>query len=101
MEIKELRCTGLGIGLTDNQQKYEESLQVVTVDLDAADMLLFYTDGVIEAARPAAGQSVTGMEVFGERRLKDILNTLRGEKAQNVLLTLTKELKIFYRSSMG
>ncbi len=96
MEIKELRCTGLGIGLTDNQQKYEESLQVVTVDLDAADMLLFYTDGVIEAARPAAGQSVTGMEVFGERRLKDILNTLRGEKAQNVLLTLTQELKIFY-----
>ena len=95
-EIRELRCTGLGIGLTDDRQKYEESLQVVTVDLDAADMLLFYTDGVIEAARPAAGQSVTGMEVFGERRLKDILNTVRGEKAQNVLLTLTKELKIFY-----
>jgi serine phosphatase RsbU (regulator of sigma subunit) len=95
-EIRELRCTGLGIGLTDNQQKYEESLQVVTLELDTADMLIFYTDGVIEAARPAAAQSMSGMEVFGERRLIDILNTLRGEKAQHVLLTLTKELKIFY-----
>ncbi len=96
-EIKELRCTGLGIGLTNSRQKYEESLQVVTVDLHAEDMLLFYTDGVIEAARPSSDQTSASMEVFGEQRLKEILNTLRGEKPEQVLLTLIKELKIFYK----
>jgi serine phosphatase RsbU (regulator of sigma subunit) len=96
-DIKELRCTGLGIGLTDSRQKYEESIQVTTLGLSSEDMLVFYTDGVIEAARPSSDQFNTSMEIFGEKRLKDILTAAREENAQQVLLTLINELKKFYK----
>gem|GEM_PF-1254893 len=95
-EIKELRCKGLGIGLTDSPKKYEESIQVVKMELTASDLVLFYTDGVVEAARRSTGQPAGGMEVFGEQRLKDILTMARGKNASQILSILSNELNEFY-----
>jgi serine phosphatase RsbU (regulator of sigma subunit)/HAMP domain-containing protein len=95
-EIRELRCKGLGIGLTNSRQKYEETIQVVKMELAAEDLLLFYTDGVVEAARPSAGQTMAGMEVFGEKRLKDILIAARGKNAGQILSIVSGELNEFY-----
>jgi serine phosphatase RsbU (regulator of sigma subunit) len=95
-EIKEMRCKGLGIGLTNSPQKYEETIQVVKIEMTAADLLLFYTDGVVEAARPSAVQIRGGMEVFGEKRLKDILTMARGKNASQILSIVSNELNEFY-----
>ena len=96
-EISELKCEGLGIGLTNSRQKFEETLQLVKMDLAEDDMLLFYTDGVVEAARPGSNpEDVEKMEIFGEKRLKGILSVARGRNAKEVLSILSNELNSFY-----
>jgi serine phosphatase RsbU (regulator of sigma subunit) len=94
--IEEVPCKGLGLGLTNERKKYEESIQVVSKKLAAQDMLLFYTDGVVEAARPFPGQAEGKMEIFGDKKLKEILAAIRGRPAEQTVAALENELNTFY-----
>ena len=61
-ELLELRSTGLPLGLRD-QQEPQESLDV---SLESADLLVLYTDGLIEATRDLG---------FGEERLAFLVSS--------------------------
>ncbi|MFA5294299.1 MAG: SpoIIE family protein phosphatase [Methanoregulaceae archaeon] len=60
-EITQLRVTGMAIGV-DSDQEYGED----AVTLRQGDILVFYTDGVVEAIN-------TREEAFGEERLHDLI----------------------------
>jgi hypothetical protein len=71
------RPPGIGIGL-EGGPTFERVTQEAQVDLDAGDVLVFYTDGLIEA-RNAAG------EEFGEERLLDLIRAHPDVSAQALL----------------
>ena len=60
-----LTPAGLGLGM-DRGDRFEEILEEVQVPLAAGDVFLLFTDGLSEAMNGRA-------ELFGERRLRDVL----------------------------
>ena len=98
-EIRFLKTKGLGIGLTKDPQLFEKSLKSFQISFEAGDTLLFYTDGVIEAARqhPASnGPDDTKMQIYGENRLKNLLNRIREKNAKEMILEIELDIESFY-----
>jgi len=62
-----LTPAGLGLGM-DRGERFEEILEEASVPLAAGDVFLLFTDGLSEAMNGRA-------ELFGERRLRDVLET--------------------------
>lgn len=60
-----LTPAGLGLGM-DKGERFEEILEEAEVALESGDVFLFFTDGLSEAMNGRA-------ELFGERRLRDVL----------------------------
>ena len=60
-----LTPAGLGLGM-DRGERFEEILEEAEVPLAGGDVFLFFTDGLSEAMNGRA-------ELFGERRLRDVL----------------------------
>ena len=60
-----LTPAGLGLGM-DRGERFEEILEEAEIRLESGDVFLFFTDGVSEAMNGRA-------ELFGERRLRDVL----------------------------
>jgi phosphoserine phosphatase RsbU/P len=58
---------GLGLGI-DRGQRFEQILEEAEVPLHSGDIFLFFTDGLSEAMNEKA-------ELFGERRLRDLLES--------------------------
>ncbi len=73
-----LTPAGLGLGL-DRGERFEEILEEAVVPLDAGDVFLFFTDGLSEAMN---GRS----ELFGERRLRDVLEKVIATESDEVEL---------------
>jgi phosphoserine phosphatase RsbU/P len=80
---------GLGLGL-DRGDRFEAVLEEAQVPLESGDLFLFFTDGLSEAMNGRA-------ELFGERRLRDVL-----EQAQNGTLDeaelkdhILEEIRVF------
>jgi sigma-B regulation protein RsbU (phosphoserine phosphatase) len=62
-----LTPAGLGLGM-DRGDRFEEILEEAEAPLSAGDVFLLFTDGLSEAMNARA-------ELFGERRLRDVLET--------------------------
>jgi len=75
----------------------ELALREKTVRLAQGDIILLYTDGVVEAATGLESETST---IFGEERLMEILRQLRGHSAQEIVSKVTGELKSFYQDQM-
>ncbi|KAA3618187.1 MAG: HAMP domain-containing protein [Calditrichaeota bacterium] len=92
--IRELACTGIGIGLARNSQHLEKTLKPVTARLAPGDMLFCYTDGVVEAQ---TGQTIEGNDqFFGEERLHSLLTNHRDLAAGKLIDEIVQELTSFY-----
>jgi sigma-B regulation protein RsbU (phosphoserine phosphatase) len=96
-EIREISSDGLGIGLTKTGTTFKNALREKTVRLAQGDIILLYTDGVVEAATGLESETST---IFGEERLMEILRQLRGHSAQEIVSKVTGELKSFYQDQM-
>ncbi|MFQ5602341.1 MAG: SpoIIE family protein phosphatase [bacterium] len=94
-EIREIGFNGLGIGLERIGDLFEKNLEEGTILLGEGDSIIFYTDGVIEAAR--TNPSEEGMQFFGEDRFRESLQALRGKSADEILVSLTEEIESFYQ----
>lgn len=82
------RCEGLsqeGIRYPLGVSPVSEYGQLQT-QLNEGDMLLFYTDGIVEAMNPDD-------EIYGYERFENFLKTLTGERAQKVLKAIFDDLK--------
>jgi phosphoserine phosphatase RsbU/P len=78
-----LNPTGPAIGLMP-QAKYKSE----TANFKSGDVLLLYTDGLVEARNPEG-------EEFGEDRLKIFLKNHNGKNANDILNNLQNELETF------
>ncbi|MDA0206254.1 MAG: SpoIIE family protein phosphatase [Acidobacteria bacterium] len=82
-EARLLESGGPVLGVLPNF-KFEES----TVNLEVGDLLVIYTDGFSEAINPA-------LEEFGEDRLLEVARGVGDQSAQQILETLSEEVRIF------
>ena len=73
-----LTPAGLGLGM-DRGDRFEEILEEAEVPLDGGDVFLFFTDGLSEAMNGRA-------ELFGERRLRDVLEHVIATESDEVEL---------------
>jgi sigma-B regulation protein RsbU (phosphoserine phosphatase) len=82
----------LPLGILDGQN-HEEAV----VRLRSNDLLLLYTDGITEAAAPAAGQQKALL--FGTERLDAILLGCRGSRAEDCIARIRTEVAEFCRGT--
>jgi serine phosphatase RsbU (regulator of sigma subunit) len=80
---------GMGLGL-DRGDRFDAVLEESQVALEAGDVFLFFTDGLSEAMNGRA-------ELFGERRLRDILEQARDGSVDEAGLkdTILGEIRSF------
>lgn len=78
-----LKAEGMALGIVAGPNLEEKSVQ-----LEAGDLLLFYTDGLSEA-RDAQDR------LFGERRIRNLLKKFAGERPPAFLTVLQKEIAVF------
>jgi sigma-B regulation protein RsbU (phosphoserine phosphatase) len=93
--IREIESDGLGIGLTRTVATFKKSLEERTIKMKSGDVIVFYTDGVVEAARESEPAGKT-MKTFGEEKFREILGSLKGQPAVKVLDRMRHELAVFY-----
>ncbi len=84
-----LTPAGLGLGM-DRGERFEEILEEAEVPLDSGDVFLFFTDGLSEAMNGNA-------ELFGERRLRDVLEHVIATESDEVELKdrILDEIRVF------
>jgi len=83
-EVWELEVNGLPLGITDSAE-YDE----LSVDLQAGDFVVFYSDGVIEATNPADEMYET------ERLLEVIQQADSGLSAQDMVDVIVRNVTEF------
>ncbi len=96
-EIAEIDQPGLGIGLTNSKQVFKKSIKTIDITLNTDDMLVLYTDGVVEAARPDGNSGNENNNlIYGDERFRRILEEMRGADANKILRKIIDELDEFY-----
>lgn len=78
---------GLGLGI-DRGEKFAALLEEAEVPLRSGDVFLFFTDGLSEAMN---GRS----ELFGERRLRDILERSEALGSEDLKEAILSEIRAF------
>ncbi len=94
---QEVTSTGLGIGIVRGGSIFENKLEAVEVRFRPDDVLVFYSDGVTEAARSVDNEEYVEMEHYGIERLEAVLAEMRGKSAQEILSELEKDIQAFYQ----
>lgn len=93
--VQEIRVPGIGIGLSKSGTMFKKSIPVHTQSLKVREKFVLVTDGVFEAAL----EKPTGnIEVYGEARLKDLLQKTADKNAREIIAEIRKDLKLFYGS---
>lgn len=85
--IRELQPGGLGIGLT-REESFDLNIHQTTVDLEEDDILLLYTDGIVEALDEER-------RFYGANRLRDLLKAHGGQTSRGVLDSLFDDVREF------
>jgi serine phosphatase RsbU (regulator of sigma subunit) len=81
-DVKGLRAPGLGLGLNKGML-FDRTLKIETINLEAGDAVLFYSDGITEAMN-------SEREEYGDERLMRIVRQTDGMSAagtEEVILT--------------
>jgi len=86
-KIRNLKPPGIWIGKTSSPM-FENSLRVQKIQLEPGDVVVFYSDGLVEA-RNTHGQE------FGQARLKKLLGGMQTRKSSGVVDRCFKEVRKF------
>jgi sigma-B regulation protein RsbU (phosphoserine phosphatase) len=95
-EIQVVETRGIGIGLTRSSHIFEKYLTSFKVSLEPGDTIVCYTDGVVEAVRQLPEKEETEMQMYGEDRLQNLLNSFRGKTAEQMLKEIELDIDSFY-----
>ncbi|MDR8391187.1 PP2C family protein-serine/threonine phosphatase [Aliifodinibius sp. S!AR15-10] len=85
--LEQLQPDGLGLGLTISES-FDNNIQEKTLDLSAGDLLVLYTDGVIESLN-------TARQFYGTKRLETLLNSSVKKNANDILSDLVNDVTTF------
>ncbi len=86
-ELKNVTPCGMGIGLS-HDSIFETSLEEVEINPCSGDIIVLYTDGVIEAMN-------SNLQEFGEERLKSIIIKNKEKPAKAILETILESVSKF------
>lgn len=81
--IQELRDHNLALGILENFP-----YPTIELELEARDLILFYTDGVTEATNASS-------ELFGDARLLELVKASGDADARQLIHTLAERLSVF------
>ncbi len=83
-DVIEFRPKGIGIGLTQGPS-FDQNIEEVELELDEDDLLVLYTDGIVEALNESH-------KFYGTQRLNRLLHNHKHESAANLLSILSKDI---------
>ncbi len=86
-ELKEIRPSGLGLGLSDNDY-FKNSLEEYTIDLHENDTIVLYTDGVTEAKNEL-------LEDFGDQQFLKVLQSNINLGTEELSNKIIQEISVF------
>jgi serine phosphatase RsbU (regulator of sigma subunit) len=96
-KISEINMGGLGLGLTQTEGTFKKKIELKKINLNPGDIIVLYTDGVVEAAHePSAGSIEKNFDVYGEERFMELLNNSREMNADDLISNCDADLNIFY-----
>jgi serine phosphatase RsbU (regulator of sigma subunit) len=93
--VTEILSPGLGLGL-DAGKKFEKNLKVKSLLFKDDDVLVLITDGVVEASRPGSTDSDKADSIYGEKRLTSLLQSARGQSAEEIVRMINLDISAFY-----
>lgn len=88
--VHEIDISGLAIGLTTDNKLFRKSLPVFEYRLSLNDKIVFYTDGIVEAAIPGKQSQ------YGDDGLRKIIESHRKDTSTLLVQAIAKDLDRFY-----
>jgi len=85
--LEELQPNGIGIGLAKGES-FEKHIEEVEIPLSGDDLLVLYTDGIVEALNEH-------QTFYGTKRLNNILKRNKKKSAKQILELLSQDVKTF------
>lgn len=89
--LNELQPNGLGLGLTKNAL-FDDNIKEVQLDLGEGDLLVLYTDGIVEALNETH-------QFYGGSRLLDQLKNQKNKTSREILDVLSDDVSSFIGSA--
>ncbi|MGK7370570.1 MAG: SpoIIE family protein phosphatase [Candidatus Halalkalibacterium sp. M3_1C_030] len=86
-KLNELQPNGLGLGLTKNAS-FDDNIKEVKLDLAEGDLLVLYTDGIVEALNETH-------QFYGGNRLLKQLKNQKNKTSREILDVLSKDVSSF------
>jgi phosphoserine phosphatase RsbU/P len=86
-ELKEIRPSGLGLGLSDNDY-FKNSLEEYSIDLHENDTIVLYTDGITEAKNEL-------LEDFGDQQFLKVLQSNINLDTEELSNKIIQEISVF------
>jgi len=90
-KLKEYRPSGMGLGMA-NEELFRKQIKEITIQLSRGDILVLFTDGVVEAT-DARGR------FYGDERLHSIIKRSSKLSADKILKALSDDLLRFGQGS--
>lgn len=98
-DIQVIESKGIGIGLTRSSRIFEKYLKSFKISLQQDDTIVFYTDGIVEAARRLSEKDEPEMQMYGEDRFQNLLNKIRDKNAEKMVKEIELDIDSFYAGS--
>jgi len=86
-KVEELQPEGIGIGLTKSEI-FDQNIEEVRLELAPNDVLVLYTDGIVEALNE-------NHKFYGTHRLNNLLNRNKDRTAADLLDNVSKDIRTF------
>ncbi|WP_170864256.1 PP2C family protein-serine/threonine phosphatase [Fodinibius roseus] len=86
-KVNELRPSGLGIGLATGSP-FDDSIEEITLKLSSDDLLILYTDGIVEALNE-------NHTFYGSHRFNNLLARQENVSAADILDTVAKDVNSY------
>ncbi|MGM0545776.1 MAG: PP2C family protein-serine/threonine phosphatase [Bacteroidota bacterium] len=85
-KFEELKPKGIGIGLS--KDSFDEQLEEVELPLQNSDVLILYTDGIVEALSESK-------KFYGSKRLNRMIKQHAGRSAKEIMDLLAQDVRSF------
>jgi serine phosphatase RsbU (regulator of sigma subunit) len=101
-DIETIKIPGIGIGLDRDEKIFNKTMKKHHLKLALNDTVVLYTDGVVEAAKfyQTRATPLESLNLYGEDRLKKIIQLNRGNSAKQILDAVINDLDVFYESDL-
>jgi len=90
-KLNELQPNGLGLGLTRNAS-FDENIREVKLDLEEGDLLVLYTDGIVEALNETH-------QFYGGNRLLEQIKNHKNKSSREIIEVLSEDVASFIGSA--